>query len=302
MEKVEKAFEVLKRRKILALGVAAVLIFSCLVAVVTIPPFFRYKIAIIEVRGELGEDFEAWQLRSMLMEAESSPSIKAVVLDIDSAGGLASESYEMYAALKEFDKPCVSYSSNAMTSGAYLLALGSDSRVAQPFARIGAVGVVIVFPFPIPIVPEEPQYLWSITSGRYKDLFATDVLTWEAREYLQNRVNQMADVFLKIVANETGLNYTTLKADPEISEAAWFNGVEALEKDLIDHVGTMRDGLQIAAEKANLSLEQVTIVKLTPPEEPPKTFPQLSSSDDQPFAMEGIKVYLMEPLLTAGVP
>jgi len=97
---------------IIVVSVAVVLIFWAL-----FPPAIpqKNKIAVIELRGELltGEESIFYtttgELQRSLENARRDKSIKAVILAVDSPGGYATASYEMYSMVKRFEKPVVAW-------------------------------------------------------------------------------------------------------------------------------------------------------------------------------------------------
>ncbi len=239
----------------------------------------KNRIAIIELSGEIvsGEESEFYtttgEIQRSLEKAKRDDSIKAVVLAVDSPGGYATSSYEMYSMVKRFEKPVVAFARGTVASGSYLVSLGADKRVAHPFSKIGSVGVYIDLGKPVPIEPENATEITSITSGKLKDLWADGVLDENERAYLKLRVDEAKDIFLNLVLKETEIAREKVERVEEnlrnpwyvLIEGGWFYGNEAFELGLVDSIGDLEDSLKLASELAGIKYEEAEVVKIEPP-------------------------------------
>ena len=119
----------------------------------------RNKIAIIEIKGEITEDYEGGAnpeaIRKLLDRAEEDEQIKALVLRINSGGGDAGASWDLYRAVKRVEKPVVASIGDAGASGAYLVAVATDEIIATPMSVVGSIGASMEFPFDVPINASE---------------------------------------------------------------------------------------------------------------------------------------------------
>ncbi len=192
----------------------------------------RNKIAIIEVEGEITECYEGGAnpetIRELLIRAEEEVEKKAVVLRINSGGGTAGASWDMYRAVKRVEKPVVASIGDKGASGAFLVAVAADEIVATPMSVVGSIGASLEFPFDIPAnASEEAEEISSLPSGEFKD-----------------------------VRNISDENIT------RIAKGGWFTGEEGLRMGLVDKIGNMDDAIEDAAKLANISLEDAKIVTL----------------------------------------
>lgn len=282
-EKRPKLFTYLKRlrskKKVLAALIAVVVIAASLAVVFTRPP---NKVAIIDLKGALVSGEQSYfftttgEIERAFEEAERDNSIKAVVLVVDSPGGTATASYEMYSVVKRFDKPVVAFARGTMASGSYLVSLGADKQVAHPFSEVGSVGVYIPLEKPVPVEPKKAEEIEAITSGKFKNLWSDGVLDKDERQFLKMKVEEAEKAFREIVYNETGIekreNVAEDIEDPfyVFLEGGWFNGKQALELGLVDEVGDTEDAIKLACELAGIKYEKTKLIKIEPP--PPGTF------------------------------
>ena len=222
------------------------------------------KIAIIEVEGEITEAHEGGAnpeaIRKLLSRAEEDGEIKAVVLRINSGGGDAGASWDMYRAVKRVEKPVVASIGDIGASGAYLVAAAADEIVATPMSTVGSIGAALEFPFDIPAnASEEAEEISSITSGEFKDVFTDYRLNESERGYLGERLENVLEVFLNCVTEKRNISDENVT---RIAKGGWFTGEEGLRMGLVDKIGNLDDATEEAAKLANISLEDTKIVTL----------------------------------------
>ena len=83
---------------------------------------------------------------SLLEALESHQAVTAIVLDIDSGGGMVSGTEELASVIRSLQKPTVAYTGGYMCSAAYWIASACDKVVAAPFAdAIGSIGTMMSF-------------------------------------------------------------------------------------------------------------------------------------------------------------
>ena len=224
----------------------------------------RNKIAIIEIKGEITEDYEGGAnpeaIRKLLDRAEEDEQIKAIVLRINSGGGDAGASWDMYRAVERVDKPVVASIGDTGASGAYLVAVASDEIIATPMSVVGSIGASMEFPFDVPInASEEAEEISSMPSGEFKDMFADYRLNESEREYLKERLENVQKVFSKCVTENRNMSMENMT---KVSHGGWFTGEEGLRLGLVDKIGDLDDAIEEAAKLANVSLEDAKVVTL----------------------------------------
>lgn len=222
------------------------------------------KIAIIEIKGEITEDCEGGAnpraIRKLLDRAEEDEQIKAIVLRINSGGGDAGASWDMYRAVQRVDKPVVASIADTGASGAYLVAVAADEIVATPMSVIGSIGASMEFPFDVPVnASEEAEEMSSMPSGEFKDMFADYRLNESERAYLMERMESVQEVFSACVGESRNISGEDMM---NISHGGWFTGEEGLQLGLVDKTGNLEDAIEEAAELANVSLKDTKVVTL----------------------------------------
>lgn len=184
--------------------------------------------------------YTAPDLIAQLTYAREHPEVRAVVLILDSPGGTVVDTEAVYLELARLRqiKPVVTVIEGMAASGAYYLAVGTDTIYARPSSDVGNVGVIGILPTS-PMVFEE-----IISTGPYK-LWGTP------RDTVLRQIEMIKRTFYQAVTLGRG---AALKAGPEVvlSGQLW-PGSEALRLGLVDALGTQSQGIEEAARRARIT-------------------------------------------------
>lgn len=218
-------------------------------------------VAVITIDGTIQYDGTASSpegLKALLDEAESSPHIKAVMLRVDSGGGVATAGEEMAEYLREFSKPVVVSSASTNASAAYEISSQADYIFTAKSTSIGAIGTAIQITDTSELMDMLGINIQDITSAGSKDsTYGTRPLTDEERAYYQDMVDQINEVFIQNVAEGRGMDVEAVRA---LATGLTFTGMDAVENGLADEIGTKEDAIDKAAELAGMS--SYTVVDL----------------------------------------
>jgi len=212
------------------------------------------KIGIIHLNYDIfGET--AQEMAAQLAYARQDPAVKAVVLAINSPGGSAAYSEELFMDVLNTreELPVVASVDLLAASGAYYVAAAADEIYAKPTSNVGSIGVIAVLPGPVFLDDE------LITTGPYKAFGGTQDSTLR-------QIEMAKFAFLDAIASGRG---DRLLAEPDqLSRAEIFSGVQAEEMGLIDGLISSDQAVRRAAELAGLSsYELVELLPLTFPEQ-----------------------------------
>src|SRR5213592_4602943 len=155
------------------------------------------RVAVIRIEGVITDSRETIE---ELRRFRDNPSIKAVVLRIDSPGGGVVPSQEIHTevlkARKDGRLKVVASMGNLAASGGYYIAAATDKIVANPGTLTGSIGVIMEL--------ANVQGLLEkvvVKSGRYKDLASPfRAMSKEDRGLLQNVLDDVHDQFIQAVA------------------------------------------------------------------------------------------------------
>lgn len=186
--------------------------------------------------------------------------VKAIVIRIESPGGIVAASQEMYNAIKrarETDKPVIASMGSVAASGGYYIALGADSILASPGTMTGSIGVLMDFPETTKLMDKLGIQIHSVTSGPLKNAGAP-YSDWDSqtRDYFQSIVMNTYEQFVQVVATERHLDQDIAH---RLADGRVFTGMQALEHRLIDRLGGLYEAVQLAGEMAGIQGEPTTV-------------------------------------------
>lgn len=211
-------------------------------------------VAVITIEGTIqydGSSSSPEGLKEMLDEAESNPHIKAVVLRVDSGGGVATAGEEMTVYLRDFSKPVVVSSASTNASAAYEISSQADYIYVAQSTAIGSIGVALQIMDMSGLMEMLGINIENVTSSPGKDSsYGNRALTDEERAHYQHQVDQINDLFIRNVAEGRGMSEDKVRA---LANGMTYTGTDAVENGLADEIGTKEDALAKAAELAGLS-------------------------------------------------
>lgn len=190
---------------------------------------------------------------SLLSEARKDPSVKAVVLRVNSPGGSAAGAQEIVAevaAVREAGKVVVTSMGDVAASGAYWVASATDHIVANPGTLTGSIGVIMEVANYEGLFEKLGIDYEVLVSGEHKDMGSPlRRMTEEERRILLSMVEDIFDQFVEAVAAGRGLSREELLP---LADGRVFTGSQALDVGLVDSLGGLRAAIDTAAELAGI--------------------------------------------------
>jgi len=210
------------------------------------------QIAILEVEGLIADSTD---FVDQLKEYGERPSVKAVILRLNTPGGGVAASQEMFEAVKRFrsetGKKVVVSMASVAASGGYYLACGADRIFANPGTVTGSIGVIAEWYNYGELLKWAKTSDIVIKSGTFKDAGSgTRPLTEEERVYMQNLVDNMYGQFVSAVAGGRKMNEAVVR---KLADGRVYTGQEAKANGLVDDIGTFQDAVEATAKMAGIS-------------------------------------------------
>ena len=182
--------------------------------------------------------------------------VKAVVLRVNSPGGSAIASEQIWHAVKELKKkkPVVVSMGGVAASGGYMISAGADYIFAEPTTITGSIGIFGLIPNVSELITDKLGVTFDGTkTNKYTDFEENLILTKDnAQEikFMQNFVDHGYQKFLNIVAD--GRKQTSEQIH-EVAQGRVWLATDALPIKLVDQLGSLDDAVKKAAELAKLS-------------------------------------------------
>jgi protease-4 len=216
------------------------------------------KVALIRIEGMI---MDSKDTVDEIKEYVKDPSIKAIVMRIDSPGGAVAPAQEIYEEIrKTVKKKKVVVSMGSMAaSGGYYIASPATKIVANPGTLTGSIGVIMEIPNIEGLMNKLGIKTEVVKSGRHKDMASLfRGIKKEEREILQNVLDDVHEQFIKAVAEGRKMLYDDVK---KIADGRVFTGEQALKAGLIDELGSLEDAVQTAAKLSGIKGEPVVVSK-----------------------------------------
>lgn len=200
-----------------------------------------------------------------IREASEDPSVKAIVLRVDSGGGAVTAADVMGRAIElaAQQKPVVVSMSDVAASGGYWIASKATRVFANRATYTGSIGVVMARPdlegtYELLGINQE-----IIKRGKNADLMSTTgPLRPDQIDILTRNVTDIYEEFLDVVSE--GRNMDRNAVDSVAQGRVW-TGEQALDHNLVDDIGGLREALVAARADAGIEPGQRTALRIFPP-------------------------------------
>ena len=220
--------------------------------------YSKNRIAIVYAVGEIdgsnkNDGIDSEDISEDLLDIADNDKIKAVVLRINSPGGSAYGSEQIWKAVSvvKSKKPIVVSMGDYAASGGYYIACNTDKIFAQPTTLTGSIGIFGIFPNIGGLTDKLGIKFDNVKTNKYSDFGATyRPMNTEERTILQRYINNGYELFTKRCAEGRNMNIDSLKA---IAEGRIYSGTDAMRLGLVDEMGGLEEAITFAAKKANIS-------------------------------------------------
>ncbi|MBK9014785.1 MAG: signal peptide peptidase SppA [Saprospiraceae bacterium] len=204
-------------------------------------------------KGERGSIVDQKYVK-LIREIRKDEKIKAIVLRVNSGGGSAIASENIWRELqlaKEAGKKIVVSMGDYAASGGYYIACNADKIVAEPNTLTGSIGVFSMMPNASKLFEEKLGIHWdTVKTAKYSTGVNPfyDIAPVEA-EHLQYSTEAMYATFLKRVAD--GRQMTTDSVHQIAQGRVWI-GEKAKQIGLVDEIGDLDRAIELAAELSGI--------------------------------------------------
>jgi len=247
-----------RRKKIIILAVVSGILFGLIEILFFVVVFFISgepqmpgdKVALVEITGPI---YSSRGVISEIHRYKEDNSVKAIVLRIDSPGGIVAPAQEIYRELTKIDKEIVTSMGSIATSGGYYIACASDWIFANPGTLTGSIGVIMRFTTLEELFKRFGIEREVIKSGSYKDAgSAYRKLTPEEKKLFQETIDDVHSQFIDAVFEGRKHKKLTREQIKEIADGRVMSGKQAMEKKLIDQLGGLDDAIEYAGKIAGI--------------------------------------------------
>lgn len=189
------------------------------------------------------------EIKARIEQALADDEVQGILYSIYSPGGTVAGTQELASFIKQASKqkPSLAFVDGMACSAAYWLASATGKIIATESAELGSIGVVLTHQDYSNFNEKVGVKYTYITAGSKKSIGASDMpLSEQDKDYLQNKVNLLYEIFLQEISQNMGLDMQ--------KKETWADGRVFLAKEAISHglvtqiVKTKEDAIQILEE------------------------------------------------------
>lgn len=214
------------------------------------------KIAVLYAVGDItdktGDGIVGAEMVPIINEIIDDDDVKGLVLRVNSGGGSAFASEQIWEALERFKatgRPFYVSMGDVAASGGYYISCGADKIYAQPQTLTGSIGIFGMVPCAKELLNDKLGITTSTVSTNGAPMSLFNPLTPAQSSAMQRRINQGYDTFLSRVAK--GRDKTAEEINTIAQGRVW-SGEQALEIGLVDEMGTLYNAISDMKAKNNL--------------------------------------------------
>lgn len=215
------------------------------------------KIAILYADGEINsaseEGIVAKDLIEKILSAKNDKTIKALVMRVNSPGGSAFDSEQIWAALEEFKKSKKPYAvsmGNYAASGGYYISCGADRIFAEPVTLTGSIGIFGMIPNLEKLTTNIGININEVATNPNANFPSIlKPITPIQSQQMQNMINHGYELFTSRCATGRHMKLDSLK---QIAEGRVWDGKMALKIGLVDELGGLQSAIDWVAKQAKL--------------------------------------------------
>lgn len=266
------------------------------------------EIAVLYADGEITDDsgsgIVGTKMVKTIKEIAKDKNVKAVVLRVNSPGGSANASEQIWHAVKTLQAkglPVVVSMGDYAASGGYYISCEADYIYAEPTTLTGSIGIFGTVPNLGKLRDKVGIDIDGVGTNQHSDLQVNMVYKgMNADEYrlMQSMVERGYDLFTSRCAEGRGMSQDAIKA---IGEGRVWLGKEAVEIGLVDELGNIDDAICKAAELAEIG--QYALTYYPEKEDPMESLLSIfDNSTPEERLMMQVREFVSEPRIMALMP
>lgn len=272
------------------------------------PSKAKDKVAVIYAEGEItdnsGNGIVGTDMVKLIKKIGKDDDVKAVVLRVNSPGGSADASEQIWHAvqtLREKGLPVVVSMGDYAASGGYYISCGADYIFAEPTTLTGSIGIFGTVPNMSKILDKVGLDIDGVGTNAHSDLQTNMVykgMNPEEFRMMQTMVERGYDLFTRRCAEG---RHTTQEAIKQIGEGRVWLGKDALNIGLVDSLGNIDNAIEKAVELAALDNYRVAYYpeKTDPMEELLSMF---DNTTDEERLLIKMREFASQPRVMALMP
>jgi protease-4 len=214
------------------------------------PALFAQRVAIVELEGVI---VDVDDLVRELKSHRENPSVRAVVMRINSPGGVVAPTQELHDAVlrvRQAGKPVVASLGAVAASGGYYVAVACDQVFANPGTLTGSIGVIMQLANFEQLMKKVGVDYVVVKAGQFKDIGNVGrPMTADEKRVMQALLDDVHGQFIGAVARGRNLPREEVQ---RFADGRIFSGVQARELKMVDALGGLEEAILAAGKLAGL--------------------------------------------------
>jgi len=247
----------------------------------------KESIGVVKIEGVINNSSKYLKF---LEKLEKNKNVKAIVLRVDSPGGVVGACQEIHDKVKEITKkkPVVVSMGSVAASGGLYVSLPATKIVANPGTITGSIGVIIQsFNFK-ELAEKLGVKVVTVKSGRFKDLLNPFKKVDEGSlKVLQSLIDDSYSQFIEAVSKDRKIPIEKVKG---FADGRVFTGRQAKVLGLVDELGSMDKAIEIAKKLSKSPNAKIFEVK-----EKKSFIEKILGEEAKSLISELLKVLMKEP-------
>ena len=268
----------------------------------------KNKVAVLYLEGEIsdesGDGIVGKEVIKTLKKIRKDKDVKALVLRVNSPGGSADASEQIWRAvqkIKEDSIPVVVSMGDYAASGGYYISCGADYIYAEPTTITGSIGIFGTVPNAAKLRDKVGLDIDGVSTNKHSDLEANMVyrgMNPEEHKLMQDMVERGYDLFTGRCAEGRHVSQDYIKS---IGEGRVWLGAKGKEIGIVDEIGNIDNAIDKAVELAGLETYKLEYYPETidPLDELLKSF---DNTTDEERLLLKMREFVSKPRIMALMP
>jgi protease-4 len=234
------------------------------------------KIALIQASGTISSESQDINIASnnegitdgrminYLEQARKDKDVKAIIIRIDSPGGSALASDNIWQEIMKIrkEKPVYASMSDVAASGGYYISMACDTIIAYPQTITGSIGVISMIPNASGLLNKIGLTSDTINVGNNSQ-FLNGAYPFTENDKKKFR-DAMQSIYFDFVGKAAKSRKKTFEELRSVAKGRVWTGQDALKVGLIDVLGNFQDAINIAKKRIGVPLDKKVLVDIYP--------------------------------------
>lgn len=254
------------------------------------------NVAVIMGEGAItvdGDELTSQKVCKMFREVRANKNIKVVIFRVNSPGGsaLASEEIWREVSLTAQKMKVIVSMGDVAASGGYYISTPASTIFAEPTTITGSIGVFGVIPYTGAFLENHLGLTFDrVQTNTHSVLSMNRKLSPEELAMVQNEVNEIYGQFKNRVSSGRGLKMAQVE---RLARGRVWTGVDAQKMGLVDRIGGLKDALAFGIKEVKIKNPVIKYYPKVKEDKLAKILEQIADAEKEEIAIKQSKTLKM---------